>query len=355
MQNMFFRKFTKTWYVKDGNGKMIRLGKDKKDAFTAWLKLANGESSNPQARTSDTPTVGEVIGRFLTYVKEHKAPKTYSWYQAYLAGRHSKPNHAFGQCYGHRLITDLHKTDLEEWIEGKFPEATENGRHGLKRCVQRCFSWAVKDEGLIDRNPLIGARIYAPGTKRPAGYQPRRSYLSEEQWQALIALVKPSDWLHDLLTLLRETGARPHEIRITEAHHFLPESRLIYITKDSAKGKKRDRVIPLNDTAYAIVERLTKQYPHGTLLRTRKGTSVTKDNLGTRLIRLSAKLGFNAHAYALRRSFITDALARGVTADVLQIVVGHSSTAMICNVYNALESRPDVLLDAVRKARGGAA
>jgi integrase len=69
--------------------------------------------------------------------------------------------------------------------------------------VKRAFNWATS-EGLLKENPLRGLK------KPPASRRER--ILTAEEWEQLFAAVVDREF-KDFLTAMRETGARPGEIR----------------------------------------------------------------------------------------------------------------------------------------------
>jgi hypothetical protein len=83
MRKPFFRKQTKSWYVKDAAGKWIRLRKDRDEAFAAWHAM---ESSGEVDRKPGEMTVGYLIGMFPDWTKANRAPASHDWYCGYLAG-----------------------------------------------------------------------------------------------------------------------------------------------------------------------------------------------------------------------------------------------------------------------------
>jgi integrase len=344
MRQPFYRSQTNSWYVHH-NGKQVRLGKDRDAAFAAWHAL----EQNAPTKT-DGATVQYVIGEFLEWTKARREPSTYEWYRHYLAGNDKRPRHAFGGFVGpSKRVSDLRPLDLERWLERELKHASENGLRGAFRAVMRCFAWAAKKK-LINENPLTGAECLY-GT-RTATYQPKHRYLTPDQWDKLIGSIKPTDWLHDYLTFLRATGCRPHEARIAEKRHFVPELKVLVFPKDEAKGKKRERVIPLTDTAFAIVQRLALKNPAGAIFRNRVGKPLSKDMIHGRLHTLSRRLGFSVCAYDLRKSFVTDAMVRGVSADALAHATGHVDTTMIHTVYSHLAARADFLRQVAQQATG---
>jgi integrase len=54
--------------------------------------------------------------------------------------------------------------------------------------------------------------------------------------------------------------------------------------------------------------------------------------------------------YAIRHSYATNALLRGVDPITLAVLMGHQDTGMIAKVYQHLTANPTFLLDAARKA-----
>jgi integrase len=74
--------------------------------------------------------------------------------------------------------------------------------HNARTAAFRVFSWA-KDEGLLPDNPLAGM-------KRPKP-PPRQRAMSDDEFRKLHDNAGGS--FRDLLLALRETGARPKEVR----------------------------------------------------------------------------------------------------------------------------------------------
>jgi len=198
----------------------------------------------------------------------------------------------------------------------------------------------------IKENPVSGV-------ERPAA-TPRESYINAAQWNRLLATVKESDPFRDFLTILRETGCRPQEARAVEARHFDRDLSAWVFPRSESKGKKRQRVVPLNDTALALTKRLALKYPEGPLFRNSgpERRPWTKNSLNCRFRRLTAKLKFHVHAYALRHSFITDALTRGVEPMTLATIVGHVSIDMIWSTYQKIRVKQDHIRAAVKLATG---
>jgi integrase len=123
--------------------------------------------------------------------------------------------------------------------------------------------------------------------------------------------------------------------------------------RSDSKGQRYNRVIWLTPEAQAIVERLSAMYPNGRLFRNRWGKPWTTDRLKERCRGL--KSDFKFFPYALRHTWITEALERGVDPVTLAILAGHKDTTMICRVDQHLARKPDHLKASLLKAVGFAA
>ena len=91
-----------------------------------------------------------------------------------------------------------------------------------------------------------------------------------DQWEKMIAVVKASPF-HDLITVMKETGCRPQETRIVSKRHFNQEARLWVFPKEKSKRRKVQRVVPLNQKAFEICQRLALKHPYGPRFRNTKG------------------------------------------------------------------------------------
>jgi integrase len=218
---------------------------------------------------------------------------------------------------------------------------TGNTANGAVRSVLRCFNWAA-DEGYIPRNPVKGVK------KPPA--TSRQCYIDEDQWKRLVSLIDGP--FLDLVTILRETGCRPQEARCVEARHFDRKLSAWVFPREESKGRKRERVVPLNRTALTLTQRLALKYPEGPLFRNTEGKPWTSNAIRCQFRKVRDALGFDDCAYAIRHTFVTDALIRGVEPMPLATIVGHANIDMIWEVYNKIRMRHDHIRQALKLATG---
>ena len=301
----------------------------------------------------DCPVAG-LLDRFLEHHKAKSASATYQFY-------HNAIN-SFGRYVGPKLrLSDLKPFHVYDWIDrnhrtikqvtpkgivdtGK--TTSDNYRRNLIRAVKAAFRWAERRE-YIDRSPVRYVEL-PPARSRDV-------YLMPAQWDKLIAKVaqsRDSGCLFDILTVMKETGCRPQEVRRVEGRHFKREDRCWEFPVDESKGKKEKRVVLLTDKAFDICQRLTLKYPEGPLFRTSTGKPWSRRALSFRLYRLSGKLGFNICPYAIRHTFATDAIVRGVDLQTIATLMGHVDLGMLSRIYQHIKRRSDHLRAGLRKATG---
>lgn len=311
----WLRKQTKTWYVQI-DGRQVALGKDKEAAMRKFHALMAGR------RSGEVHRVDELFDAYLEFVQRNRAPETYQRYRKCLSD--------FNRSVPNKRIHDLKPHDVQRWLDTHSWGPTSQ-RNAIKT-IKAALNWAVEG-GLIGASPL--ARMKAPAAT------PREILVSEEQWAIVQKTAKPD--LLDILTFLRETGARPQEARTIEAEHVRGDR--IMLPKRDSKGGVYNRVIWLTEKAQAIIQR---RMGDGKLFRTALGKPWSNHRL--RQCCAEMKLSFPFVAYALRHTYITDALERGVDPITLANLVGHRDLSMIAKTYSHLIHRPDHLRDAARKA-----
>ena len=324
----FFRNQTQSWYVKVSK-RFVPLGKDESKAWEKYYAIMG----NRLPTTPDTK-VEQLLGKFLTWVEKHRALATYEWYVRYLA---SFRNHVGSSL----TVINVKPFHVTEWLDA-IPGG-DNHKNGAARAVMRAFNWAVK-EGHLGINPVRGV-------ERPPAHG-RVAYLTPVQWRAVMEELKDADPFKDFLSFLRETGCRPQEARHAEARHFDPINKQLLFPVKEAKGKREPRIIPLNEKARAIIARLALANPDGKLFRNAHGNPWKCFSLNCRCAKLRKKLGFKIFPYAVRHTFITDALLRGVDPVTLAHIVGHKDATMILKIYQHIHLNTGHVRHALALATG---
>jgi integrase len=279
-----------------------------------------------------------------------------------------------------------------------FPAHAAATRRNNIRAVKRCLTWATQ-QGYVDANPI--AHLPAPSAGR------RELTVEPNEFTKLLSFVD-DEAFRDLLVVTYETGCRPQESTRVEARHVdLAHSRWLIAASES-KIKTMPRVVYLSEAAAAITAKLVARYPSGRLFRNSSGRPWTKDAVSCAFDRLQVRMGkaemkrrciavderrVALHAatlckhraekgavrektraellcearrkltqrksreftpryslYALRHSWATNALLRGVDSLTVAILMGHRDPSMLARVYQHLSHRPDHLLAEARRA-----
>lgn len=384
----WYRKSRKAWFVVF-DGKQINLGPNKAEAFRQFHEMqARPKSVVPVVSKDDFVETIAVL--FVEWCGKHRAIETAKWYKDHIQ--------SFLDHVGDLRISELKPFHLDQWCDSH-PKWSDGTRRGALIAIQRCLSWAAK-KGYIPFSPI--AHI-----EKPQGG--KRDYLITAAEYALVLDNIPSPAFRDLLTVSWETGCRPQESLIVEAHHVdVSRSRWVFEVKNS-KGKKRQRVVYLNDTALAISTRLMAKYSEGPLFRTDDGRPFTPDSVNCQFIRLQDRLGRQAiakrndvaeelkirqfartlkktriekgvkktkterelfiearqkylsqlarqHApklclYLFRHAWMTRMLMADVDPITVSILAGHVDTSMLAKQYQHLAHDADHLLGKVKQAK----
>lgn len=315
------------WYVQIDR-KQIRLHEDKSEAWRLYHDLmARGD-------LCDVSTVGHLLDHYLEWIKRNRSVRTLECYGSYIG--------SFLRHVGHSIrVRDLKPRHVTEWLgESKWCGTTKNI---AVRSVKGAFAWAAR-EGIIARSPIAAVR--APEAAR------RERIITPDEWRRIMDAV-PDQEFRDLLTVLRETGCRPHEARVLEARHV--QGNCWVLPRGLSKGKKYCRVVRLNPTAKGIIDRLAEQHPIGPIFRNVGGNPWDRNAIVHRFQRLRKRLdGLDGvTAYAIRHTFATEALTRGVDAASVAVLMGHRDATMVLRVYQHVDQQPEHIRAALLKATEG--
>lgn len=380
------------WFV-TLNGRQIKLGKRRKEAFERYQQLI----AKPQKRVIASDSLLAIIDTFLDWSQKHRAPDTYAWYRDRLE--------RFAQTYPDLRVVDLRPFHVQEWIDGM--EVANGTKRNYGRAVKRCVRWA-KQQGYVDDNPIADLQL-------PRGGK-RELVVSEEEWATILDLV-PDRSLRDLLITTWDTGCRPQESLIVEARHVDVQNQR-WVFSESESKTDIPRVVYLTDEALTITKRRILRYPTGPLFRNSRGKAWTTgavNNAFTRIqIRLGRKLlaestkvkckdrrrkyldvdddvvaefiktlnplkqsgkakseaelrnearrkltyakattlGTKFSLYAIRHTWMNRLLTRGVDALTVAFLAGHSDPSTLAKVYAHLSQNPSYLLEQAKKAAG---
>jgi integrase len=332
----FFRPARGLWYVQV-DGKQINLGNDESAAFKVYHGLMQLRAETPQAvqPVSRNPLVVVIVDEFLDWSEKHRSPDTYRWYKDRLE--------SFCKTIDPSLSTDdLRPHHVQKWVDN-YPVPLKSGsRRNLIASVKRAMKWA-EEQGYIEHSRIALMKKPACGRKEQV--------VTPEQFQSLIARYKDEQF-RDLLTVTWETGCRPQESLRVEARHVdVAGSRWVFPASES-KGKKIPRVVYLTPKALEITQRLMTQHPTGPIFRNTDGKPWNPYATNCRFQHVRRKTGIKFSLYALRHSFATHALMKGVDCITVAMLLGHADPSMLAKTYQHITQSPSYMQQQLQRAVG---
>ena len=300
-----------------------------------------------------TRPLSKLIALFLAWLEKHRQAKTLDGYRRYLD--------RFAAACGDVPLGSLKPHDLLSW--GKT-------WHEIQ-AVQRLFSWAVNDAGLIEKNPF--ARI-----KRPR-LGARKRVLEPAQLARLMRAAAPA--FRAFLLAMRETLARPQEIRALQWEELRPLRRVtrpaeacaageaVFVLADFKARERRadpdaERILLITPRLGRFLARQTRGFliPSGHVFLNSRGKPWTANAVRCQMRALRRRLGLapdhrgeNVTAYTLRHTRATEATAAGVTDRALADLLGHTTTKTTARYQHLqLEHLREAMGRLVKRKRVGA-
>ena len=383
----WFRKDRKIWYVTI-NGKRHNLGPHKKEAFASFYELMRG-CETQRVKTTSCSLV-QIIDEFLDWVSRNRSAATYEWYRSRLQN--------FIDVCGEIDLLALKPHHVEKWASN--PDHSTTTRRNQMRSIKRCLKWAVA-HGYLSTNPIEYLEV--PSST------PKDTYVKPDEFEYLMQFVTEGNFA-DLVRITYETGCRPQEIiRIESRHADLSNSRWV-IPASEAKVKSSPRIIYLSEHAITASKVGINSWTTGPIFRNLNGKPWNKDSIGCQFARLQIRMAkammkqqgktiserdiinfipsLNQHRtshgqtipktaaelreeakrkltercarqiapryslYALRHSWATNALKRGVDPLTVAILMGHKDPSTLARTYQHLSHNPEHMLAQAQKAVG---
>ncbi|MEL7499729.1 MAG: site-specific integrase [Planctomycetota bacterium] len=318
----------KGWYV-TLNGKRIKLGKDKEEAFAEFYRL---KAENP-ALSTDSLVI--VMDEMVEWTRKNRSAGTFRFYNEHA-------QQFLDWLKGEKLV-DIGCEELTPDIfESYLEESSPGRRNGAVQMIKRVYNWANK-RGRIKVNPIMA--LEKPSSGR------RKNYITAGVFKKML---EHSDQnLSDLMVFMSEVGCRPQEAWKLTSEHIQPKHKRLCIPIEDTKRKKSDRHIYCTERAWEIIESLQEKEEF--LFTTTTGTQWNKDNIGKRMDSLSKHIGKRYALYDIRHTWITNRLKAGMDTHMIAKLAG-TSVAMIERHYDQSDQDAQFMLEALRsssKAKAG--
>lgn len=280
---------------------------------------------------SSALSVGDVVREFLAWARAHTRASTFDQYEWF--------GEKLVEDCGGFLVASFRPIHITRWVAAHGWGGCHE--YNARRYAFRFFNWAVS-EGLIDKNPLDGMPRPRP--------MPRQRALGHDEY---LRLIRATDGdLRPLLFALRQTGARPQELRELTWGDVRDDHLVLAEHKTSGKTRK-PRVIhlsPLMQRFFAVLRARGAGRDH--VFWNARGRPWTANALRLRIARLKERLGLadDVCAYLLRHAFGTNAVLNGVDVATVAELMGHASTEVTTSVYIHLADQRSHLQDAAALA-----
>ena len=336
----WFRESDSWWYVtRRVNGKriQIKLARGRQNKAAAYQRF---HEVMLEAGVLDVPADVNFDGLaalFVLWTKANVGRDTAQWYLRFLRD--------FGRHYQGK-VNALQSRHVESWLETK--TWSQSTRRQAITCVKRVMHWGF-NEGKLKEFP-VGLR----NLRRPRMTRREKLITPGEHRRITENTDEP---FGQFLFALRETGARPIEVRTVTAEMVdFGNGIWVFHKHKTAKKTGKSRVVYLTPAMLQLTRELVERHPlgDGPLFRNSRGKPWTANAIRCRMRRLRKKLGLEdgTVAYSYRHTFVTDALTQ-LDADTVAELVGHVDTKMIHEHYSHLDQRVEYMRDVAIKALNG--
>jgi site-specific recombinase XerD len=281
-------------YCQDGDGKRI-FGPSfatEQEAYDSALEM-RGEARN----LSPAEDLDSAVEALVVELRAKRTVGTVRWYQDHLrAVRLLIP----GETSLHRITRET----IEEFTRQRLREVKAATVNAHLRALHRVFAHAIR-RGITRENPVRQV-------DRPRADAPAMDWFTDAELAALLARITDQRQ-RDLVLLFALTGIRRSEAaRLEPGHVRLQLAQLV------VPGKTATRVVPIAPDLDSALRRLVAGAAKGKLLP--GGTHEVDD-----VFRAMRKLlgDRRLHPHALRHTFGTALVRKGVRPDVVMRLMGH--------------------------------
>ncbi len=322
MRKPFYRKTHSCWYVKNSQGRFVRLDPDERIAFEIWRRMLSGRFEDGPLATFNVLTAG-----FLKANERKREQQRFKATVRYIL--------EFCDVHGNKAAQSLTEEDLTAWVlapKSRVEKWSPRTQLDAINAVMAVLRWSLK-KGKIANNPLSDLEL--PDS------QPRSEIVSTDSHAKLMAGVHAS--LRRYLIASR-CGARPRQIREVTASHVSPDGALwVFADHKTRKKTKRALVVYLPPCLRTLTKMLIQQNPDGPLFRNADGNPWKKDTVAQQIRRARRRLGLpeSVVAYAYRHTFATQSLVAGASTAEVAELLGHKDTRMVSQVYGHLDKCQD--------------
>lgn len=288
----------------------------------AYRILLANPSLDGSKNLGETHLLSHCIAQYLDYVKANFSHKTFSTYQFTLK--------RFFEHFGDVQIETIGTRGIDFYKIGRSKSVSPSTINIELRALKAFFNCLTRWE-TIAKSPCDGVKPIRIPESLPA-------YLSHQELKNLLDGMK-DPWLKPIVTFAAMTGARLGEIMNLSWENVNLVNRTVTIRSNisfTVKGG-RMRTIPLNDTAYRLLNGMSLK--EGLVFPGKRGGPANLNFVSKsfRVAVRSSGLVRGLHFHSLRHTFASLLVKNGVSLYQVQKLLGHT-TSRITEIYAHLQT-----------------
>lgn len=319
-----YKEFGKTAHTKIGRTSEITLGEARKRFKQLKAEIALG--ARPQAEDRARKAVINYADFFNDHYLPFVKPRKRSW-----ARDEELFRLRINDVFGSKRLNEITRQQIQTLhasikTEGR---AAATADHHLK-LIRHSLNLAV-EWGMLDKNPAVGIKQFNEDNKK-------ERYMNDEELQRLLAVLHANEppMVCQVALFLLATGARLSEALSAKWVDVNRQAKSWRIPATNSKSG-RVRMIPLNDTAIEVLDRLGTEGKFDSLfinLQTKERLTAVNKVWG----RLRVKAGLpDLRLHDLRHQHASFLVNAGRTLYEVQKILGHSD-AKVTERYAHLSS-----------------
>ena len=345
----WYRKDRDQWYItqgknkvalRDKQGNFVRGTDNKSGAEQVWHEMMAISQAPQTGERNEVRLILELYLQDLARRKgeDHTTVKKYIEYCRDFCDR-----------WPGVLVCDLRPFHVLQWwaSHAAWGASVQNMTGTI---LKAGLNWAAapgKGGSVIPANPLQGMPL--PRVRKRSA----EVVVEQAEFEGLMLLVKSPN-MHDILTVLWETGTRPGNLALATAANLTGDCTVLVFDEHNTDPKSdihktfkktgRALVVPLTDTAREVCARLKLKHPDGPLFRTPTGLPWNKNRLANMVLHYAKRAGLKGRfmAYSARHSRTTTLLESGVSDVDVAAIMGNTPSIIHRN-YSHLAARYDRL------------
>lgn len=246
------------------------------------------------------------------------APEFLKHYQLYTEDDRTMPSQmrVLARYFGETEVAGLSLSDVERFFERRLFEGISRATLNRQRSALSVFlDWARMTGYRAADNPAKGLKKFREG-------DPPVRFLTPDEADRLLAAA-PEHARPAWITALHSGGRRAEVFRLRRTHVNL-ETRILTFIRESTKGKRRQRNIPINDPLFECLSAFAS-FPPLAPLFTYRGRQMHDTRTALESARAAAGLGPDVNFHSFRRTFGSWFMMNGGTIYALKELLGHVS------------------------------